>query len=55
MSDVSIVVHDSGWHEVRWQGRTEEVFAQGEADDARAYAEALRANGGPLFDEEEDA
>jgi hypothetical protein len=50
-----VVTHDTGWHEVRWRGRTEEVFDASEADDAKAYAEALRANGGPLFDEEEDA
>jgi hypothetical protein len=41
----------SPWYAVLWNGRVEEVFVQGEEQDAAAYAAGLVAFGGPMFQE----
>ncbi len=45
----------STWLAVLWCGHAEEVFDGTEASDAQAYAEALRAYGGPMFYDQEEA
>jgi hypothetical protein len=53
-----VITHEAPWGpwlEVRWRGRTEDVFDATQSGSAMAYALALEMHGRPLVDEEEDA
>jgi hypothetical protein len=40
---------------VTWEGATQDLFlGEAERDEAMSYAERLKANGGPLFYDEEE-